>query len=128
MVRAIEAARKAARKALESTYEGKVTVTEYRKITDEKTKLTSHKEVVVLQDQPCKLSFEKLDTAVQGESAASITQAVKLFLSPDIIIIKPNSKLTVTQAGVTTSYTNSGIPAFYVTHQEIPLELFERWA
>lgn len=126
MVKAIQTAKTAARKAIESTYEGVATVSEYQKVKDEESGLTTHKPVIVLENQPCKLSFENLQTAKQSESAASVAQTTKLFISPDIVI-KPGSKITVTQAGVTTNYTYSGIPAVYDTHQEIVLDLFERW-
>ncbi|CAK7062023.1 MAG: hypothetical protein BACD_02915 [Bacteroides rodentium] len=122
----VKAAIKAARKAIESTYEGVLTVTEHQKVTDENTKLTDYQEVVVMENQPCHLSFETLKSAVQSESAAAVTQTIKLFVSPDISI-KAGSKITVTQAGVTADYSCSGIPAVYETHQEIILELFERW-
>jgi len=55
MVKAIEAARKAARRAQEATYEGVCTIIEYRDVTDEKTRLTSQVEVTVIENQPCKL-------------------------------------------------------------------------
>ncbi len=127
MVNAVQAAQKAAREAIESTYFGTLTVTEMRKVKDEKSKLTKTEPVVVLENQPCKLSFETLKSTVQTDSAASVTQVTKLFVSPDVSI-KAGSKITVTQGGVTTDYTCSGVPAVYPTHQEIILELFERWA
>lgn len=127
MVKAVQAARQAARKAIEAMYDGVLSVTEHQKVKDEKTKLTKYQDVVVLSDQPCKLSFERLQTAIQSDSAASIAQTTKLFVSPDIVI-KAGSKITVEQAGVSTDYTCSGIPAVYDTHQEITLDLFEDWA
>lgn len=127
MVTATEAAQKAAQKAIERTYQGVLVVTEHRKMKDEKSKLTNYQDVIVLENQPCKLSFERLQTAVQSESAASVAQTTKLFLSPDIVI-KANSKITVTQAGVTMDYKSSGIPAVYQTHQEIILDLFKGWS
>ena len=126
MVKAMEAARKAARKAQEATYEGLCTIYEYRDVTDEKTKLSSEEEVAVIEDQPCKLSFEKLNAVVQTETAAVQAQGVKLFLAPEIVI-SSNSKIVVTQNGVTNEYTASGKPAIYSTHQEITLELFRGW-
>lgn len=86
MVKQIQAAQKAARKAIEATYFGTLTVTELQKVKNEKSKLMEESEVVVLQDQPCRLSFEKLQTAIQSESAATITQSTKLFVSPDVTI------------------------------------------
>lgn len=127
MGNAIQAAQKAARKAIESTYAGTVTVSEYQKVKDPVTHLTGYKEVVVLENQPCKLSFESITTAIQTGTATTISQAVKLFISPDVTI-KPGSKLIITQTGVTTEYSSSGVPAVYPTHQEIMLELFEGWA
>ncbi len=127
MVEAICAARKAARQAIESTYDGVATIIEHHKIKDEQSKLTYFKDKVILENQPCKLSFKNLSTAKQGESAATITQMIELFISPDITI-KPNSKIIVTQAGVTTDYTYSGVPAVYDTHQQIILEFFTEWA
>ena len=120
MVKQIQAAQKAARKAIEATYFGTLTVTELQKVKNEKSKLMEESEVVVLQDQPCRLSFEKLQ-------AATITQSTKLFVSPDVTI-KAGSKLTVTQDNVTTDYIRSGVPSTYPTHQEITLELFKEYA
>ena len=122
----VKAAIQVARKNIESTYEGVLTITEHQKVKDESTKITGYQDVIVLDDQPCRLSFEKIQTAIQSESAAAVAQTTKLFVSPDIEI-KPGSKITVTQAGVTTDYQCSGIPAVYQTHQEFILDLFEDW-
>lgn len=127
MVKAIRAAQGAARKAIEATYFGTLTVTEMRKDRDAKTKLTKTEPVVVLENQPCKLSFETLKSAVQTDSAATVAQITKLFVSPDVSI-RAGSKITVTQDGVTTDYTRSSFPAVYPTHQEIVLELFKEYA
>ncbi len=127
MVKAIQEAQKAARKAIEATYSGTLMVTEMQKVKDERSKLTKNVEVVVLENQPCKLSFEKLQAAIQSDSAAAITQGAKLFVSPDVSI-KPGSKLTVTQDEITTDYIRSGVPAVYPTHQEIALDLFKEYA
>lgn len=127
MVKVIQAAQEAARKAIEATYFGSFCVTEQRKVRDEKSKLTKTESVIVLENQPCKLSFETVKTAAVSNAAAVVTQITRLFVSPEISI-KPGSKITVTQDGITTDYTHSGVPAVYPTHQEILLELFERWA
>lgn len=122
MNKAMQVAQKAARKAIESTYTGLLTVTEYQAVKDPVTHITKNQKVVVLENQPCKMSFETITTAIQTETAAIISQAVKLFVSPDVTI-KAGSMITVTQNGVTTEYTSSGVPAIYPTHQEIMLEL-----
>ncbi len=124
---AVEAARRAARKAQESTYEGTATVIEHHKAVDKITKLTGYEDTVVLEGQPCRLSFSKITPAMQGEAAAKTGQEIKLFISPDISI-KPGSKITITQNGVMADYTYSGIPAVYSTHREYILEVFKEWA
>ncbi len=126
MVSAVQAAQGAARKAVESAYSGTLTVTEMKKGMDSRSKLTKTEPVVVLEDQPCRLSFETLRAAVQTDTAAAVTQITKLFVSPDVVI-RPGSKITVTQDNVTTDYTRSGVPAVYPTHQEIVLELFKEY-
>lgn len=126
MVKALETARKAARRAQEAAYDGRCTVVEYRQIKDEATKLTGKKEVVVIEDQPCRLSYEKLSAVLQTETVAAMSQGIKLFLAPEIVI-KGGSKIIVTQNGVTEEYCASGKPAVYSTHQEVMLELFEGW-
>lgn len=125
---AIEKARQATRKAIEkSHYDGTCTVTEHKKITDTKTRISGYQDVITLRDQPCHLIFKTVNSARKSEQASAIEQATKLLISPDVTI-KPGSKITVTQAGITVDYTYSGAPAFYPTHQEIMLDLFERWA
>lgn len=69
----IEQARRAARKALERTYEGRATVYEYQSVRDPDTFLTDFKEVTVLEDQPCKLSFKALDTTTTTGNVAVMT-------------------------------------------------------
>ena len=123
----VAAARKAARKAIESTYEGVCSIVEYKAVTDSETKITLHKEITVLEEQPCKLSFEKLNAVVQTDTAAAISQGTKLFISPEITI-NSGSKIVVVQNGVTGEYSASGIPAVYASHQEIMLEQFKGWA
>lgn len=127
MVDAVRAAQEAARKAQESLYSGVMTVTEHQKMRDDVSKLTDYEDVKVLENQPCRLSFQTLKQASSSESAVAVTQVIKLFLSPDIVI-RPGSRITVTQDGVTADYAYSGIPAAYPTHQEIILDRFERWA
>lgn len=116
----------AVRKAIEMTYEGKCTITEHQKVT-KPNKSTGFKDMIVLEEQPCKLSFEKIATNADSANAAKMIQTAKVLIAPEIQI-KPGSKLTITQNGVTSEYKKSGEPAVYSTHQEIMLELFDGWA
>ena len=94
---------------------------------DPKTKITTEKDVAVLEDEPCRLSYSSVSAVDQTESAAKTAQVTKLFLSPDVQI-KPGAKITVTQAGAVRTFECSGVPAVYPTHQEIVLKLAERYA
>lgn len=116
----------AVRKAIESTYFGKCTVIEHQKIKNNDGS-TGFKEVIVLQNQPCKLSFESKTTANPTTSASSISQTTKLFLAPEIKI-EPGSKIIVEQDYETVEFKSSGKPANYNSHQEVMLDLFDRWS
>lgn len=117
----------AIRRAIESQYKGKCDVYEYRNVKDPITKITEQKEVLVYRNWPCKLSYEKINSTNQSTGIAEQSMSTKLFISPDIEI-KAGSKIVVTQNGVTTSFSNSGMPGRFTNHQEIMLEMFERWS
>ena len=113
VVNPLSAAQNAARKAIESTYSGVCTIIERRDVRDEKTKITrKNNEVVVVENQPCKLSFEKANAVSQTETAAVQSQGAKLFIAPEIAV-KPGSKIIVKQNGATTVFSASGVPAVY---------------
>ncbi len=126
MVNAMETARIAAKKAIESTYEGICTVVEHRKV-QKANKSIGFEEVVTLENQPCRLSYKTITNAGENDVASSVFQIIQVFLNPEINI-KAGSKLIITQNGITTEYKSSSEPAFYNTHQEIILELFKEWA
>ena len=123
----MENARKAARRAQESTYEGLCSIIEYHSVRNGKTKFSEEKEITIIENQLCKLSFEKLNTAAHTETATVVSQGIKLFLAPEIQV-NSGSKIIVTQNGITEEYGGSGKPAIYPTHQEVTLELFRGWA
>jgi hypothetical protein len=122
----INTAMKQARKAIESLYTGTCTVFEYQEVKDPITKRTIHKEVMILENQPCRLSFKNITQISEGITPKA-SQIIKLFLDPGINI-KPGSKIAVTQNNKSVEYKNSGEPAIYSNHQEIVLLLFEGWA
>ena len=115
------------REAIEKLYVGKCTVSELHANTDPLTKITNSVPVIVLKDQPCRLSFKTVYKVIEGVTAAQLAQEVKLFIAPELTI-KPGSLITVTQNSVTKDYKNSGEPAWYSSHQEIVLELFKGWS
>ena len=73
------------RKAIESLYMGKCTVTEYKKVRDSESGILKPREIVVLKDVPCRLSFKNIYAADLSYGNA-VEQEVKLFISPDINI------------------------------------------
>jgi hypothetical protein len=122
---ALQKARQAHREAVEMLYEGLCTITEYQAYT-KPNKATGYHEVEVLTGRPCRLSFGTILAAEQTGTGASVQQTVKLFVAPEVDI-KPGSKITVAQNGVTMDYCRTGEPAVYATHQEINLELWKGW-
>lgn len=115
------------RRKIEKLYVGKCTITEYRPVTDSITKLTKNKEVNILTNEKCLRSYKSLSATTETAVGNKVRQAIKLFVAPELIIA-PGSKITVTQNGRTTAYSNSGEPAVYETHQELELSLFKGWA
>ena len=120
---------RAVQRALETLWTDRVTVYRKQKVTDPETHITDFQEVPILEDQPCKLSFETL-TASQGDPAATVSQAVKLFLSPDVTV-PAGCRVVVTRPNETErvlTYTSSGLAGMFHSHQEISLVPESRWA
>lgn len=107
------------RKAIEMLYRDKCTIVEYQPIKDAITKRTNNKEVIVLENQPCKLSYKNITSATDGK-VAKLEQTIKLFISPNIEI-KAGSKFIINDK----EYVRSGESAIYPNHQEIILELLK---
>ena len=113
-------------KAVASLYDGVCTITEYQKVKKE-NKSTAFEEVVVLENQPCRMSHKSVNPTQSTGTASTVSQSITVYLSPDILV-KPGSKMTITQNGITTVYKSSGKPAVYSSHQEVPLVLFDGWS
>lgn len=114
------------RAAAETLYAGRMDVIEYRLAEDEKTGISKFREVVVLENIPCRLSYVRA-VAVTDGSAAENVQEIRVYFAPDIAV-RPGSKLVVRQNGTETAYKSSGVPKCYASHNEVTLEYFERWA
>lgn len=114
------------REALETLYTDKCTVyerTDYKK----DNKSTGQKDVLVISELPCRVSFSTITANNETDKAAYKSQTVKLFFSPDVNI-KPGSKIVVTRCGVSTTYCASSEPAIYPSHKEIELTLSDKKA
>lgn len=113
------------RKAIELTYEGLCTVTEYRQVKNPDTRETEQKEVTVLENQPCALSQTSLAAPQQAETTNNLAYDAKLFISPDITF-HSGSKIRVIQDGMDYEFEQTGEPFRYPTHQEIKMKRIDR--
>ena len=102
------------------------TITEYQEYQGD-DKSTEFKEVVVLENEPCKLSFKLDYPVIQTDTTANITQQVKLFID-NAVKVRAGSKITVQRENEMFNYKQSGEPAFFSSHQEIILVPFRGWA
>ena len=112
---------------LATLWTGRCTIYEFQDITDPYTKQTIQREVAILENEPCRLSYRHEQATNIQSGAAVVSQSIKLIIRPDLII-KAGSIIEITQHGVTCKYKGSGQPAVYCNHQEIVLELYENEA
>ena len=120
--------RAAARNVIEGTYDGICDVLTYGAVTDPETHITSKGETTIYEALPCRISFKNnnLNDSRPTETASQAVQVIKLFTFPEAVIPK-GSKIVVTQCGRTQAYKSSGEPMMYDTHQEIILNIFDKW-
>lgn len=109
---------------LKSLWIGKCTVYRYETTTDPYTFQSTQRQVPIIVDEPCKLSYNREQATNIASGAAVISQSITLFIRPDLEIA-PGSVIEVTQHGKTTKYKGSSKSAVYTNHQEIVLELYE---
>lgn len=118
----------AVRAALEQLYSDTCTVYVQQEAESDDC-LTRFDNKTLYAEQPCRVSFSS-SSAASGDNVASVGQSVKLFISP-ALVIPPGSCIDVTrkvEPQRILHYRASGPAAVYPTHQEIPLELAERYA
>lgn len=117
----------ARRKAVESLYKGLCTVKVWQGVENPVTHVMEYQEVTLFTDQKCKLSYEKQTSSTPNGGPALIAQTTKLFIAPELDV-PAGSKIIVTQHGKTVEYERSGKPSVYTDHQEIILEVFEKYS
>ena len=115
------------KKAVQSLWVGKATITVLDGVLNPANGRTEPTERVTVSDAPCRISHTTVKSTQPSEEAAAVAQSVTLYIDPSVDIPE-GSKVTVTQNGVTRDYERSGKPAVYSCHQEVPLELFKEWA
>ena len=109
---------------LAKLWNGRCTIYEYQDVIDLNTFQTTQKEVAVLVDEPCRLSYNFEQATNIRSGAAVVSQSITLFIRPNLEI-KPGSVIEITQHGKTVKYKGSGQPAIYTNHQEIILQIYE---
>ena len=112
--------------ALRTLWTDTCTAYEYKPIKKENG-ATIHEEVEVISDEPCKLSFSKLEQTNQSDTGAIVSQTVKLFIDENLEI-KPGSKILIRRKGKEFVYSSSGECGIFSNHQEIVLMSWKGWA
>lgn len=84
------------------------------------------KPVKVYENIPCRLCFKSFPASEQSY-AASVSQSVRLLLSPDLNI-KPGSEIEVFQNGKLEVFICAGVSSVYISHQEINLKIKKQYA
>lgn len=124
---AIEQGRRNHRTVLEQTYDGICRIFIKQSVKDQETKVMRQEEVLFQEEIPCHFSFSGTEPVSDSATVTAITQTMKLFLAPELII-PPGSRIEVIQNGRVESYSQSGKAAVYFSHQEIPLKIWKEYA
>ena len=107
---------------LASMWIGRCTISEYQDVTDPITHQTTQQEVVVVENEPCRLSHKSESTVNEENGAPMVAQVITLFIRPDITI-PAGSVIEVTQNGSTKKFKQSSEPSIYSNHQEVTLSI-----
>lgn len=118
------------RASREILWYGKATVETVQTIKDPITKQTKTMwaPITDLVDIPCKLSHKKKESNFQTTTGPSVIEHSTWISTGNEHVIPAGSKITVNQNGKTLTYKNSGEPAVFLVHQEIPLVPFKDYA
>ena len=117
------------RKALERQYTATCSVYVYEDQFDESTKQTKRKRVLLIKDQPCRLSYQTQAFASlvssQNEGVPETYQSVKLFMAPELDIPE-NSEIEITWFGRLLKFKRSSVPVIHTNHQEVMVEVLDQ--
>lgn len=115
-----------AKQYIEKLYLDTATVIEYREVEDEITHISNFQEVIVHENIPCKLSFNRFPQSGEGV-ASSLSFLATILISPDLKI-NEGSKFVIEKNGKVYELSNSGVPRMGINHQEIQVNEFKGWA
>lgn len=75
-----------ARQVIQKMYDCKCNIVEHQAIKNNINKRTEYQEIIVLENQPCRISYKTITNTNETENESNVTQIVKLFLAPEIQI------------------------------------------
>lgn len=110
------------KQALKMLWRDKCKITaKNKKVVDPEDYTTNYTDVVIVEDEPCKLSFETLQVASSDNVKAKVEQKAKLFIDNEIEI-PPGSVVEITRGSRVFVFSSTGLPGLFSNHQEIVLE------
>ncbi len=114
------------RKAIESRYEATCSIYIYENVFDNDTKQTSQQRIVLVENQPCRLSYQTQAFASlvseQKDGVPSNYQGTKIFIAPELDIPE-NSEFDVIWHGRELYFKRSSVPVIHTNHQEVMVEV-----
>ena len=117
------------RKAIESRYESTCSVYVYGDVFDETTKQTKRERKLLIENQPCRLSYQTQAFASlvssQSDGVPSAYQSTKIFMAPELDIPE-NSEIEVNWQGRLLKFKRSSVPVIHTNHQEIMVEVLDQ--
>ncbi len=108
-------------KAAEQLYDGVFSAYEFVPEKNEDTGIVISRRIRYIADEPCRISFRRIDANKQSRFPGYKKQDAVLFASAKLLI-KEGSDISVLQEGRTYEYELSGMPAVYRGHQEVALK------
>ena len=120
---------KLVRKAIESRYESTCSVYVYDDVFDPDTKQTKRERVLLIENQPCRLSYQTQAFAslvsTQTDGIPASYQSTKVFLAPELDIPE-NSEIEVNWQGRLLKFKRSSVPVIHTNHQEVMVEVLDQ--
>lgn len=120
---------KLVRKAIESRYDNVCSVFVYQDVFDKDTKQTKRERVMLLENIPCRLSYQTQAFAslvsTQTEGVPESYQSVKMFIAPELDIPE-NSEIEVQRYGRLLKFKRSSVPVIHSNHQEVMVEVLDQ--
>lgn len=117
------------RKAIESRYDNTCSIYVYDDVFDYDTKQTRKERKVLLENVPCRLSYQTQAFAslvsTQTDGIPETYQSLKMFIAPELDIPE-NSEIEVKRSGRLLKFKRSSVPVIHTNHQEVMVEVWDQ--